>query len=81
MFELGSVLTLSDNNEYIVVGNAEKDGKNYYYLVDKENLLNVQVLVEKTIDNKPYLQEISDPEILKEICPIMIKNAKKFFND
>ncbi len=78
MFEIGSLLKLTDQNEYVVVSSAQKDGKTYYYLIDQNNFSNVQFLVEEKIENETYLKEVEDSKILEQIYPLLLENGKKF---
>ena len=78
MFEIGSLLELTDKNEYVVVSRAEKDGKTYYYLMDKNNFSNVQFLVEEKTGDKIFLKEIEDTNVLEQVYPLLLENGKKF---
>ncbi len=37
IINIKDLLTLDDNNEYVVISKINYDNKNYYYLLDKNN--------------------------------------------
>ena len=66
-------LTLDDNNEYVVISKVNYDGKNYYYLLDKNNMENFKFCYE---DNEE-LVEIEDKELNTKLLPLFVEASKK----
>ena len=66
-------LTLDDNNEYVVVSKIYFDNKNYYYLLDKNNIENPLFCYE---DNDE-LVEINDKELTTKLLPLFVKVAQE----
>lgn len=63
------ILTLDDNNEYVVVSKANYDNKIYYYLVDIANDKNIKFCYIYE-DN---LIEVSDNELITKLLPLFLK--------
>lgn len=47
MLNIKDVLTLDDNNKYIVMSSATYENKNYYYLLDVNNNKNAMICYEE----------------------------------
>ena len=43
MLEIGDLLTLSDNKEYIVMKQIYFEGSNYVYLISKDGISNILI--------------------------------------
>lgn len=70
------ILTLDDDNEYVVVSKVNYENKNYCYLIDKKNL-NVKFCYE----DKEELVEIEDKELVTKLLPMFVKVAKEEINN
>ena len=70
-------LTLDDNNEYVVVSKISVDGKNYFYLIDKNDNSNVKFCYQ---DNDE-LVELNDKELVTRLLPLFVENAKGELED
>ena len=73
MLEKGNILTLSDDNEYVVVDQFTHNGNYYIYLVDmnkNDNIMYAKLVNEEVI-------ELTDEEELKEIIKIVRDNLHK----
>lgn len=69
-------LTLDDNNEYVVISKINYEGKNYYYLLDKNDKENFKFCYE---DNEE-LVEIEDKELNTKLLPLFVEVAQKEVN-
>lgn len=76
IINIKDTLTLDDNNEYVVISKVNYEDKNYYYLLDKNDLKNVKFCYE---DNEE-LVEINDKELITKLLPLFVKIAQKEIN-
>ena len=72
MIDIKDVLTLSDNNEYVVVSKIDYENKTYYYLVDNNNHNNLKFCY---LDNDE-LVEIENKELTTKLLPMFLEEAK-----
>ena len=78
MIDIRDILTLDDNNEYVVVSKISYEDKIYYYLVDKNKNENIKFCYEKE-DN---LVELNDKVLVTKLLPLFLDAAKSInFND
>ena len=70
MFEKGEILTLADNNEYVVVDKYTDTGTIYVYLVDMNN--NINIIYGKLENNE--IVELTDPDELEKVIQQVNKN-------
>lgn len=66
MIQIKDVVTLSDQNEYLVVSKVDHEHRNYYYLVDINDNSNVLFLYE----NEEKLTEVEEPELVSKLLPM-----------
>lgn len=72
------IITLGTGEKYLVINEAKKDGKDYYYIAEtnleetemKENYKIVSATYE---DDNIYLDEVVGENNLKNILPLFIK--------
>lgn len=62
------ILTLNDNNEYIVVSKINYENRNYYYLLNKNNYNNKKFCYEE----KNELVEITDQAFIIKLLPLLL---------
>ena len=77
--EINKIVTLGNNEEYLIVDKVEKDGKEYYYVAqvnedetDIEDISNIdeknlRVLRELIYDGQPSVEDVTDPDLFKLI--------------
>lgn len=66
------LITLDDDNEYIVVSKIVHKEKDYIYIVDINNNQNMKFM---KIDNDGYLIELNykdDEKLIKELIPLFL---------
>ena len=72
MIDIRDILTLDDNNEYVVVSKILYEDRIYYYLVDKKDNANLKFCYEKG-DN---LVELNDKVLVTKLLPLFLDAAK-----
>lgn len=72
MIDIRDILTLDDNNEYVVVSKIAYEGKIYYYLVDKNNNENLKFCYE----SKDNLVELNDKVLVTKLLPLFLDAVK-----
>lgn len=61
MLENGDLITLSNNEEYIVISMTNLDGKNYVYLISKDGVSKISICLYEN----DTLTPVKDEEIFK----------------
>jgi hypothetical protein len=65
------IITLEDNQEYVITSIAEYEDEYYYYLVDINKISNIKIC-KLILNQENYgLLEIEDDQLLSKIIPIM----------
>ena len=77
IINIKDILSLDDNNEYVVVSKINADDKNYFYLIDKNDNSNVKFCYQ---DNDE-LVELNDKELVTRLLPLFVENAKGELED
>lgn len=72
MIDIRDILTLDDNNEYVVVSKISYEDKIYYYLVDKNDNVNLKFCYE----NGDSLVELNDKVLVTKLLPLFLDAAK-----
>ena len=76
--EINKIITLGNNEEYLVVDKVEKDDKEYYYIAqvnDEETDIkdNYKIVCATYKDGNVYLDEVLGEDKLKSILPLFVK--------
>ena len=76
--EINKIITLGNNEEYLIVDKVEKDEKEYYYIAqvneDETDILDNYKIVSATYkDGEVYLDEVLGEDKLKAILPLFVK--------
>lgn len=79
--ELHTVLTLDDNEKYIVVAKANYEGHSYDYLLqlsaDGEDVTEqVAIVKEEKEDNRLYIVEVNDKKQLDQLAPLFCEQLE-----
>ena len=69
--DIKDMITLSDDNEYVVVSKTDYEENTYYYLIDSNNNENIKFCVENS-DNQS-LKEVEDKKLIQELLPLFVK--------
>ena len=76
--EINKIVTLGNNEEYLIVDKVEKDGKEYYYVAqvneDETDIEdNYKIVCATYKDDEIYLDEVLGEDKLKSILPMFVK--------
>jgi len=71
--DIKDIITLSDDNDYVVVGKANYQDNIYYYLIDKNNNENIKFCIENRV--KSTLTEVEDNNLIKCLLPIFLNST------
>lgn len=71
------VVTLNDDNEYVVASKTNYEGKTYYYLVDINKPENLMFCYEDTNE----LVESIDKELNTKLLPLFYEASKHIANE
>jgi len=74
--DIKDLVTLDDDNEYAVASKVKYEGKNYYYLVDINNVTNIMFCYE----DKDELVELEDKELTTNLLPLFLEASKDLIN-
>ena len=70
MIDVKDIITLSDNNKYIVMARTEMDTDTYFYLLDSKDYTNYKfVLLNKETNDSLY--EVRDQDTLKQLIKLI----------
>ena len=75
--DIKDVITLDDNNEYVVVNKVNYNDKNYYYLIDMEDSENLMFCYEDNGD----LVEVNDKELTAKLLPLFLEKSNDIINE
>ena len=76
--EINKIVTLGNNEEYLIVDKVEKDGNEYYYVAqvneDETDIKdNYKIVCATYKDGEIYLDEVLGEDKLKSILPMFVK--------
>jgi len=71
--DIKDIVTLSDNNSYVVVSKVSYQENVYYYLVDKDKNENIKFCVEN-IENLSLI-EVEDKDLIQQLLPLFLKSS------
>ena len=74
---LRDIITLNDNNQYIVVGKIDYEAKTYYYLVD----INKNENLKYCYQDNDELVELNDSNLIKKLIPMFGRQALEELNN
>ena len=75
MLNVMDIVTLDDDNSYIVLNVTELDGVRYVSLIDKNNMSNFKLLEEVTKDEEVILREVLDEIKIEKIKLQVLKES------
>ncbi|MDR2571861.1 MAG: hypothetical protein LBD23_16405 [Oscillospiraceae bacterium] len=79
--DIKDIITLSDNQNYIVCSKTEYQGATYFYLIDIENNENIKFVREIQQDGKTTVVEIEDKELLQQLLPLFFEAGKHILEE
>ena len=72
--DIRDIITLDDNNEYVVVSKANYNNEAYFYIFDINNKESFKILKLNKENNK--LIEFEDQDLVKNLIPLFFNEAK-----
>lgn len=77
--EVNKIITLGNDEEYLIVDKALKDDKEYYYIAqvneDETDIKdNYKIVCATYKDGEVYLDEVLGEDKLKSILPLFVKD-------
>lgn len=77
--EINKIVTLGNNEEYLIVDKVLKDGKEYYYIAqvneDETDIEdNYKIVCATYKEDNIYLDEVLGEDKLKSILPMFVKD-------
>ena len=70
--EIRDIITLDDNDKYVIASKVNYGGNNYYYLVDVNKPENLMFCYE----GKEDLVELKDKELTTKLLPLFYEASK-----
>ncbi len=76
--EINKIVTLGNNEEYLIVDKVEKDNKEYYYIAEVNEdgtdiKDNYKIVCASYEDDNIFLDEVIGEDKLKSILPLFVK--------
>ena len=76
--EINKIVTLGNNEEYLIVDKVEKDDKEYYYIAEVNEdgtdiKYNYKIVCASYRDGDIFLDEVLGEDKLKAILPLFVK--------
>ena len=76
--EINKIVTLGNDEEYLVIDKVEKDDKEYYYIAEVNEdgtdiKDNYKIVLASYKDGDIYLDEVLGEDVLKTILPLFVK--------
>lgn len=68
--EKTNIITLDDDNKYVIVSKVVIKNINYYYLIDINNVKNVKFCQEERERETIILKEITDKEVITNLIRV-----------
>ena len=77
--EINKVITLGNNEKYLVIAYVENNNKDYYYIAEldeygKDIKDNYKIMVKNEKDGKVFLDEVVGEKNIKTVLPLFVKN-------
>ncbi len=67
MVEIGEIVTLDDNKEYVVINKINLHNVNYVFLITTSKPLEILIVTEKIVNGEIVLDEIKDNDELEYV--------------
>lgn len=68
--EKTNIITLDDDNKYVIVSKVVIKDINYYYLIDINNVKNIKFCQEERVGETIILKEITDKEVITNLIRV-----------
>lgn len=78
--EKTNIITLDDDNKYVIVSKVVIKDINYYYLIDINNVKNIKFCQEERVGETIILKEITDKEVITNLIRVFYIQEKRSLN-
>ena len=75
--EYQDIITLNDNNKYVVASKVNYESSKYVYLVDINDNTNMKFAEIEKDNSLSELDSLKDEELIKQLIPLFYNNSKK----
>ena len=77
--EKNKIITLGNNEKYLVIANITNNNKDYYYIAEidetgRDIKDNYKIMEKNEVNGKIYLDEVVGESNLKVVLPLFVKN-------
>ena len=79
--ETKDIITLNDNNKYVVCSKVNYQNNGYLYLVDVNDKSNVKFGLEEKADNQIKILEIENQTLIQALLPLFYSKSKEILSD
>ena len=76
--EIKDVITLSDNNKYVVCSKINYQDENYLYLIDMVDNTNIKFGLENKHNQQISIIEVENQEFIATLLPLFLDEAKAY---
>ena len=79
--ETTDIITLKNGEEYVVCSKIDFEDNKYLYLINPINQQDVKFAMEKHRDNKTFISELENQELIQKLLPLFYEKSKHLIND
>ena len=79
--EIKDVITLNDEEKYVVCSKVEYENNSYLYLINPINNEDIKFGMEKHRDGKIFISELEDENLIRQLLPLFYNEAKDIINE
>lgn len=82
ILEVNRVITLGNDEKYLIIEKVEKEEREYYYIAEINQTEtdikdNYKIVTTNKIDGDLFIEEITGEDSLKEILPLFLERFSK----
>ena len=82
ILEINRVITLGNDEKYLIIEKVKIENKEYYYIAEINQTEtdikdNYKIVTTSNIDNNIFIEEITGEDKLKEILPLFLEKFSK----
>ena len=82
ILEINRVITLGNDEEYLIIEKVERNNKDYYYIAEingtKTDIKdNYKIVTTNKVNEDIFIEEITGEDKLKEILPLFLEKFSK----
>lgn len=81
MIDVGDILVLSNDIEYLVANSVERKGEKYYLLINEKDLIDIKFCYEKRCENIIELVEVNEKSLIKKLLLCFTRNIMMTFRN